>query len=108
MSFIVFALLVVAFLAVYLGLLATWTVAHDQAIPVAGRVARILAAWLLPIGAAVAILRASAELAPECLPSRRFLWPVRWLMHVAPSRPNTLADEAGVGVYGSPGRHDGD
>ena len=108
MTFIVLALMVIALLAAYLALLATWTVVRDQALPVAGRVIRILAAWVLPIGAAIAILRTSAELAPECLPPRRFLWPVHWLMHVAPRRPNTLADEADVGAYGSPGRHDGD
>jgi hypothetical protein len=99
MTFLVVALLLVTALAVYLALL-------DSTLPVGGRAMRIVAAWLLPIGGAVSILRASAELAPESLPPRALLRPLHWLLHVAPRRPNTLADEADVGAYGSPGRHD--
>jgi hypothetical protein len=108
MTFIIVALSIVAVLAVYLAILATWTVAHDLTLPVAGRALRIVAAWLIPIGGAVSILRASAELAPESLPPLALLQPLRWLLHVSPSRPNSLADEADVGAYGSPARHEGE
>ena len=106
MAFLVVALVVVATLALYLAILATWAVAHDPTLPKAGRISRILASWLLPIGAAVSILRSVAELAPASMPAKRFLAPVQWLLHVPPRRPNTLADESDSAGYGNPGRHE--
>jgi hypothetical protein len=93
-------------MAAYLAVLATWTVVHDSATPVAGRIIKVLGAWLLPIGVAAMILRSAEELAPETLPAKHFLVPVRWLMHTSPQRPNNLADDNNEFV-GS-GRHDGD
>jgi len=106
MTFIVLALSLVAALTAYLAILATWAATHDPTLPVAGRAIRIVAAWLLPIAGAVSILRAAAELAPESLPPQTLLRPLRWLLHVSPRRPNTLADETDVGAYGNPGRHE--
>ncbi len=106
MSFLVLALVVVAALAVYLAILATWTLVHDPTITAVGRVARVMGAWLLPVGVAVSILRSASEFAPESLPSRQLLLPVRWLLRTSTQRPNPLADDHDNFV-GS-GRHDGD
>jgi hypothetical protein len=107
-TLLVSALIAVAALACYLAILATWAIVHDPTISLIGRIVRILGAWLLPVAAAVSILRSAAELAPESLPSRRLLLPVGWLLRISPRRPNNLADETDNSMIGSPGRHDSD
>ncbi len=107
MTFLVSALVLAAAMAAYLAILATWTVVHDSTIPIAGRIIKVVGAWLLPIGMAVMILRSAEELAPETLPAKHhLLMPVRWLLRTSPQRPNNLADDNNEFV-GS-GRHDGD
>jgi hypothetical protein len=105
LSFLLIALALVAALATYLAILATWTAVHDPTINSVGRVVRIVGAWLLPVGVAVSILRSAAELAPESLPSKHLLSPVRWLLR-ASERPNDLADDHDN--YAGSGRQDGD
>jgi hypothetical protein len=93
-------------MAAYLAVLATWTVVHDSSTPVAGRIIKGVGAWLLPVGVAVMILRSAEELAPETLPAKHLLVPIRWLMRTSPQRPNNLADDNNEFV-GS-GRHNDD
>ena len=82
----VIAVTVVA-VALYLAVLATWSVAHDSTLGRTGRIARLVILWLGPIAAPIVILRAAAEFAPESLPAPALLWPVRWLLTVRPRPP---------------------
>lgn len=93
MRFLAGLLLVLVVIAVYLAMLATWALLRDPTISTAGRVARILMAWLLPIGGPVSILRSIAELSPESMPPRALTAPFSWLWFVSPRAPNALADE---------------
>jgi hypothetical protein len=93
---------VVAVLAFYLAMLATWSLAHDPTLTRTGRITRVMLAWLVPIAAPVAILRAAAELVPQALPRSALLWPVRWLLHDRP-RPH----DPGYRPYTDPGDGDG-
>jgi hypothetical protein len=102
------ALILLGVLAFYLSALATWAVVRDPTIDRAGRIARIVVAWLFPIAPAVAILRSAAELAPDSLPPGGFLWPVVWLLRISPRAPNNLADETDDSLSGGSGRNDGD
>ena len=77
-------IVLVAALAFYLAMLATWSLARDTTLTRTGRITRILLAWLVPIAAPVAILRGAAELVPQTLPSPALLWPVRWLLSDRP------------------------
>lgn len=96
MTFFGGLLLVLVVIAVYLAMLATWALLRDPTINTAGRVARILVAWVLPLGGPASALRSVAELSPESMPPRVLLAPFSWLLFVPPRKPNMLAadDEA--------------
>ena len=91
-------------LAVYLGLLATWSVVHDPTLPRTGRIVRLVLAWLAPIAGPVVILRAASEFAPGSLPSSSLMWPARWLLKVRP-RPQSPGFEAYVPGEGPSSDH---
>ena len=86
-------LLVLAVIAVCLAMLATWALLRDPTINTAGRIARIVMAWLLPIGGPLSLLRSISELSAESLPPRGLLRPFAWLLFVTPRVPNALAAE---------------
>ena len=50
--------------------------------------------WLVPVVGPMLYLRSTAELAPDALPSRRWLWPVRWLFYVKPSTISCTPEDA--------------
>ena len=97
-------IVVVAALAFYLAVLATWSLAHDPTLERTGRITRLLLVWLVPIAAPVAILRAAAELVPHTLPRPALLWPVRWLLKDRP-RPHGPGYEAYVPGEGPTSDH---
>jgi hypothetical protein len=47
-----------------------------------------------PGGRADALSSVTAELAPNAVPSRRWLWPVRWLFYVKPSTISCTPEDA--------------
>jgi len=106
-----FALVIAVGLAViafYLALLATWSLAHDETVSGAIRVARVVLVWFLPLIGPMFTLRSAAEVAPESLPATMFTWPVRWLW--AASRPvkgDSGPGDGGSLDYGSVGSGDG-
>jgi hypothetical protein len=93
MAFLVGLLLVLTIIAVYLAMLATWALLRDTTIDTTGKIARIVLAWLLPIGGPVILLRSVSELSPESMPPRALIAPFSWLLFVAPRKPNALAAE---------------
>ena len=79
MHFAADIVVVVGVIAVYLALLATWSLSRDETLTRSGRVARVVLAWLVPVIGPMFLLKSAAELAPESLPASAFIWPVRWL-----------------------------
>ena len=86
-------LLALAAIAVYLALLATWALWRDPTLDGVGRIARIVMAWVFPIGGPVVLLRTVSEVAPESMPPRALVGPFAWLLYVAPSKPNPIPDD---------------
>jgi hypothetical protein len=93
MAFLEGLLLALAAFAAYLALLATWALCRDPTLDGVGRIARIVLAWVLPIGAPVMLLRTVSEVAPESMPPRALVGPFAWLLYVAPAKPNPIADD---------------
>lgn len=98
-------LLTLAVVAVYLAALATWAILRDPTIDSAGRVARIIAAWILPIGAPVMTLRSIGEFCPDALPPQRWWRPFRFLLVADGWKANPLPDDY---PEGGGGQRDGD
>jgi len=94
--------LLAALLAIYAAALASWSIAHDPTLPVAGRIARYAAVWLLPFFGAAWVLRSAADLAPDSLPPLRALRPLIPLFYISRVKYHALADRHDLAAYGMP------
>lgn len=71
-----------------------YAVWRDFTLTGAQKVLRTVYVWLVPVVGPMLYLRSTAELAPDALPSRRWLWPVRWLFYVKPSTISCTPEDA--------------
>ena len=55
---------------------------------------RTVYVWIVPVVGPMLYLRSAAESAPHAVPSRRWLWPVRWLFYVKPSAISCTPEDA--------------
>ncbi len=87
------ALSVLAVVWIYAAILSTWTLTRDETLTLAGKLVRMLLAWLLPLAGSVYVLRSAADVSPSSLPPRPFLIPLRPLMYVGPRPRSDLASQ---------------
>jgi hypothetical protein len=58
------------------------------------KVLRTVYVWLVPVVGPMLYLRSTAELDTNAVPSRPWLWPVRWLFYVKPSTISCTPEDA--------------
>ena len=85
---------VIGLFVAYCALLATYAVWRDFTLTGAQKVLRTVYVWLVPVVGPMLYLRSTAELATDAVPSRRWLWPVRWLFYVKPSTISCTPEDA--------------
>lgn len=78
----------------YCALLATYAIWRDFTLTGVQKVLRTVYVWIVPVVGPMLYLRSAAELAPHAVPSRRWLWPVRWLFYVKPSAISCTPEDA--------------
>ena len=81
----------IALFSAYLSIVATFALARDDTLSSAGRVARIVLAWFLPLVAPLIMLRSIAEVSAGSLPPLAPIKPTVWLLNVRARRVNDLA-----------------
>lgn len=85
---------VIGLFVAYCALLAMYAVWRDFTLTGAQKVLRTVYVWLVPVVGPMLYLRSTAELAPNAVPSHRWLWPVRWLFYVKPSTISCTPEDA--------------
>lgn len=85
---------VIGLFVAYCALLATYAVWRDFTLTGVQKSLRTVYVWLVPVVGPMLYLRSTAELAPNAVPSRRWLWPVRWLFYVKPSTISCTPEDA--------------
>lgn len=85
---------VVGFFVAYCALLATYVLWRDLTLTGLQKVLRTVYVWLIPVVGPMLYLRSAAELAPEAVPSRHWLSPVRWLFYIKPSTASCSPEDA--------------
>ena len=85
---------VIGLFVAYCALVATYVVWRDFTLTGVQKVQRTVYVWLVPMVGPMPYLRSTAELAPNAVPSRRWLWPVRWVFYVKSSTISCTPEDA--------------
>jgi len=88
MLYIVLIATAFATVHVYAAVLAIGCLARDPTLERLPKVSRMFVVLAVPVVASLFVLRSTAELSPEALPSRRWLRVLKPLLHVKETRPS--------------------
>lgn len=90
----VFAVAAGGLFVAYCSFLAIYAIWRDLTLTGVQKVLRTVYVCLVPVVGPMLYLRSAAELAPHALPSRPWLWPVRWLFYIKPSTLSCTPEDA--------------
>lgn len=90
----IFVGVAVGLFVAYCAILATYVLWRDLTLTGPQKILRTVYVWLIPVVGPMLYLRSAAELAPEAVPSRHWLLPVRWLFYIKPSTASCSPEDA--------------